>query len=142
MNAPATPAFTEAQVQAVLAKMREFEDSYLSNPVTGFNNPFRRPGLLASDIAFDCGLLKEGQTRSGRQKVDTPAARRLMKQMLNEGLIESTGSHRTMACGSTPTECFALKGFGDRLQSAREAWEAKREDLVLPDPNPPPRPRG
>lgn len=124
MKAPATP-FTEDQIQKATAYLRAFEESHLGDPVQGFNNPFRRPGVVASDIAFECGLLKEGETASGRQRVDAPAARRLMKHLIDQGVAESVGVHRTMACGSATKECFALKGFTERLAAAQEEWKAE-----------------
>lgn len=111
-----------ADVEKVLGLLREFEGQYLADPVHGFNNPFRRAGVPASQVAFACGFLKEGVTNSGRQKVDTPAARRLLKEMLKEGLIESVGSQRTLACGSRNVECYALAGFAERLDRAKTEW--------------------
>lgn len=113
------------QQEKVLALLQAFEKQHLSDPVQGFNNPFRRQGVPASQIAFAAGLLKEGTTRSGRQLVDTPAVKRLLKAMLKAGLIEATGAQRTLACGSKSVECYALAGFAERLEQAQQNWLAK-----------------
>lgn len=105
--------------ELVIDLLREFETQHLADPVHGFNNPFRRNGVPASQIAFACGLLKEGTTKSGRQRVDIPAVKRLLKGMLKAGLIEETGSQRTLACGSKSVECYALAGFLERLDRAK-----------------------
>lgn len=114
--------FTETHIQQALTRMREFEMEHLGNPVQGFNNPFRRPGVMARDVAWACGFLQEGETQSGKRRVDVPAARRLLKMLVENGLVESMGGHRTRAAGSPNIECFALKGFAVRLESAKEAW--------------------
>lgn len=114
--------FSEQQIQQALDRLQEFEQHYLCDPVMGFNNPFRRPGVPVQELAYACELLKEGTTASGRIRADMAAARRLTKLLLSQKLIESTGSHRTLSAGSSTVECFALVGFGARLQAAQDAW--------------------
>lgn len=117
--------FSDTQIQQALAHLQQFEQAYLGNSVQGFNNPFRRPGVTALDLAFACGFVREGETKSGRVRVDSAAARRLVKRLIEQGLVESTGFHRTMSAGSQAVECFALAGFTERFEAARSDWFQK-----------------
>lgn len=113
---PLSSAIDPARARRLaLEKLREFETTYLHDPVHGRTNPFRRPGLTASDIAWAWGLVSDQTTESGRAKADVVAARRLLKELIGEGLVESTGKHRTLQAGSQGKECFAPAGFMQRL---------------------------
>lgn len=119
MPQPLPPDASHAEARRLaLEKLREFETAYLGDPVHGRINPFRRPGLIASDIAWACGFVSAQTTASGRAKADVPAARRLLKELVAEGLVESTGKHRTLQAGSQGKECFAPAGFLERLAAA------------------------
>lgn len=102
-----------------LEKLRDFETAFLGDSVQGYNNPFRRPGLTASDLAYACGLVKAEITKSGRVPADVVAARRLLKELIQDEQAESTGKHRTMQCGSQGKECYAPHGFSKRLAGKR-----------------------
>ena len=119
--------FTEEQRQAVLVHLDAYERQHLADPVHGFNNPFRRQGVPATDIAWALGFLKEGETKSGRQRVDTAMARQLLADMVKAGMVEMTGAQRTLACGSKAVECYALAGFGERLAQVQNGWLSKGE---------------
>lgn len=113
---------TSGEVKALaLERLREFETAYLADPVHGRVNPFRRPGLTASEIAYACSLFTDASTRSGRAKADVAAARRLLKELIADGTAESTGRHRTLQAGSQSKECFAPAGFALRLSALRQA---------------------
>jgi hypothetical protein len=114
-----SPTFPQELKVLALEKLREFETGFLSDSVHGYNNPFRRPGLTASDIAYACGLVKDEATKYGRAKADVAAARRLLKELIQDEKVESTGKHRTMQCGSQGKECFAPYGFTERLTEKR-----------------------
>lgn len=101
--------------QRVLDHLAQYEQDYIESH--SWFNPFRRPGVIVSDLAFACGLVKDETTTSGRVKVDAPAMRRVLKELAAAGKIECTGKHRTMSCGSVPKECWALAGFTGRVNA-------------------------
>lgn len=101
----------------VVARLTEFENTYLTDPVHGWFNPFRRPGITLADIAYLCDYVKDETTASGRVKPDLAKARKLANLLIAEDLIEITGSHRTMQAGSTSKNCYALKGFSAKLMA-------------------------
>lgn len=111
---------SETELSQALTCLREFEQKYLGDPVHGFNNPFNRPGVPVKQIAMACGLVKKGADPDDRPRADMPAARRLVKELVEKKLAESTGSYRTMSAGSSSVECFALPGFMNRLAAAQE----------------------
>lgn len=59
-------------------------------------------------------------------KATVPAARRLLKDLLAERLVESVRGRQTLAAGSTAVECYARKGFRDRPEAALARWHASR----------------
>lgn len=116
---PAAETFTDEQKQTVLDHLRVWEEQYLSDPVHGFTNTFRRPGVTAMEIANLLGFTRDGETDSGAVRYDTPRARRLLAPLVKLGVIESCFA-RTQQAGSKTKECFVLHGFYDRLARARE----------------------
>lgn len=115
---PLPEEFTDTQKQQVLDHLREWETNYLSDPVHGFTNPFRRPGITAMEIAILLGF-ERGETKSGAVRYDTPRARRLLMPLVKLGAIESCFA-RTQQAGSKTKECFTLPGFFQRLEQAKE----------------------
>jgi hypothetical protein len=111
-----SPEISQDAVSIAIATLKDFETGYLSG--SGFINPFLRPGVTVQNMAYACGFWKDSVTKSGRRRADVAAARRLLLKLKKEGLVESTGKHRTMACGSSAVECFALSGFTERLDQA------------------------
>lgn len=114
--------FTPEQIEQALAHLRAFEASHLSDPVHGFNNPFRRGGVTAKDLAYACGLFKPTEHPDDGLRGDSVAGRRLAKLLVKQGLAESVGHQRTLSAGSQSVECFALAGFSVRLGEAQAAW--------------------
>ena len=119
------PELVENQKTLALARLRDFEAGYLGDAVQGFNNPFRRAGVTAKEVGWACSLFKPGLTARGSPRIDVPAAKRLLKQLVAEGQVETTGAQRTRHAGAATVECFALVGFSERLEAAQAAWLRK-----------------
>lgn len=109
------------QKELMVAALLEWEKSYLDPERFAVNriNPFRRVGVPLKQVASMAGMFKaeEFRTASGKLPVDLPAARKLMKQLLADGVVESAGAQRTLQCGSDTVDCYVLAGFFDRAEA-------------------------
>lgn len=126
MIQPKPHGFSDVQIAKALAHLQAFEKAHLGNPVQGFNNPFRRGGVTAKELAFACELFKPTDHPDDGLRGDSVAGRRLAKALIALGLAESVGKHRTLSAGSQGVECYALTGFSARLEDAQKGWLAKR----------------
>jgi hypothetical protein len=98
--------FTDAERVEAVTYLKAWEISQLDAVVDW--NPFQRRGVTARTLATHLGF------------TDTFKARRLLLELVADGLVESTGVQRTLQAGSKPAECFAPAGFTQRM-AAKEA---------------------
>ena len=77
-------------------------------------NPFQRPAVSASDIAWKLGWTIE--TKSGRERQDTVRAKQGLIRLCAAGELVEAGQFRTLHAGSRSQLCYCTPVFMELRQ--------------------------
>lgn len=95
-------------------RQREAKILASSSLMMDLQNPFQRPAVSASDIAWKLGWTTE--TKDGRERQDTMRAKKALALLCAAGELVEAGQFRTLHAGSKSLLCYCTPGFLDLRQ--------------------------
>lgn len=94
-----------------LIRQREAKLLASTSLMMELQNPFQRPAVSATDIAWRLGWTTAATTRSGRERQDTPRAKKELLRLCAAGELIEAGHFRTLHAGSKNLLCYCTPGF-------------------------------